>query len=166
MARLFARAPHPALSEHAEFAMMLTVTMERYRVSLAEIREDYWLIRAWRALVGDPSLAGRVARIGVANLLITGARFGPAPVTPGARARLRRRAVARLRLDTGRTPDALGMAVQFADGPGTVGEIRVRSVLAQTVAGDPRWADLTPYAADLAPVLVSVAQAVGTIVAA
>ena len=57
-------------------------------------------------------------------------------------------------------------SVCFAEVPMEVAQGCVRSLLAQTVAGDPRWLDLAPYAEDLAPVLVSVAHLAETIVAA
>ena len=159
-------APHPALSDHPEFAMMLAVTMDRFRVTLEEVREDYWLGRGWRALAGDPSLAGHVARVGVGKVLLTGPEFAPAPGGAGDRARLERRVTSRLQLDTGHTAEALLMAFEWAEGAVTVGDGCMRSLLSQTVSDDARWMDLGPYAVDLGPVVVPVAYAIGSVVAA
>jgi len=166
MTVLASRAPHPALSEHPEFPMMLAVTLGRFHCTLAEIREDYWLGRAWRALSGDPSLHGRVARTGLGNVLITGPRFGPAPASAKECARWRRQVLCRLETDTHHTVESLGMSVRFADEQVDIAEGCMLSLLAQTVAGDARWADLDRYADDLAPVLVPVAFAVERVVAA
>lgn len=166
MTALASRAPHPALSEHPEFAAMLAVTLGRFHCTLAEIREDYWLGRAWRALAGDPFLHGRVARTGLGNVLITGPRFGPAPADTKECARWRRHVLTRLEVDTAHTADSLGMAVRFADERVDTAEGCMLSLLAQTVAGDERWVDLDRYADDLAPVLVPVAFAIERVVAA
>ena len=166
MTALASRAPRPALSEHPEFALMLAVTLRRYHCTLAEIREDYWLGRAWRALSGDPVLHGRVARTGLGNVLITGPRFGPAPSATKECARWRRHVLSRLATDTVRTAYSLGMAVRFAEERVDIAQGCMLSLLAQTVAGDDRWDDLDRYADDLAPVLVPVAFAVERVVAA
>jgi hypothetical protein len=166
MPPLPSRAPRPALSEHPEFALMLAVTLGRFHCTLAEIREDYWLGRAWRALAGDPSLHGRVARTGLGNVLITGPRFGPAPSASKECARWRRHVLHRLEVDTAHSADGLGMAVRFAEERVDIAEGCMLSLLAQTVAGDARWADLDRYVDDLAPVLVPVAFAVERVVAA
>lgn len=166
MPRLTSRAPHPALSEHPEFAMMLAVTLGRYHCTLAEIRQDYWLGRAWRALAGDPELHGRVARTGLGNVLITGPRFGPAPSAGRECVRWQRHVLARLEIDTQHSADSLDMAVRFANDRVDVADGCMLSLLAQSVAGDARWDDLDRYADDLAPVLVPVAFAVERVVAA
>jgi len=164
--RLVSRAPHPALSDHPEFAAMLAVTLQRFHCTLAEIREDYWLGRAWRALSGDPDLRGRVARVGLGNVLLTGEAFAEAPIRVRDRAELRQRAIARLVADTAHTAERLGISVSFADEPILVAEGCVMSILAQTVSGDARWADLGAYRDDLSPVIVPVAMSAGAIVAA
>ena len=146
--------------------MMLATVLERYHCTLTEVREDYWLARAWRALAGDPELEGRVARVGPGHVLITGPGFTPASASARERTRWAASVDARVAVDTGRTTDNLGMSVCFAEVPMEVAQGCVRSLLAQTVAGDPRWLDLAPYAEDLAPVLVSVAHLAETIVAA
>lgn len=163
---LVSRAPRPALSDHPEFAVMLALTLQRYHCTLAEIREDYWLGRAWRALAGDPELQGRVARVGVCNVLLMGDAFSEAPTVLRDRAALRRHALARLSADTAHTADRLGIRIEFADQPVVVAEGCVRSLLAQTVAGDSRWMDLSLYRDDLTPVVVPVAMSAGAIVAA
>ena len=165
MTALASRAPHPSLSEHPEFAVMLAVTLGRFHCTLAEVREDYWLGRAWRALAGDPSLHRRVARTGLGNVLITGPHFGPAPATKEC-ARWRRYVLRRLEADTLHTAYSLGMSVRFADEQVDVAEGCMLSLLAQTVSGEERWDDLDRYADDLAPVLVPVAFAVERVVAA
>jgi hypothetical protein len=166
MPRLTSRAPQPALSEHPEFAVMLAVTLGRYHCTLAEIREDYWLGRAWRALAGDPVLHGRVARTGLGNVLITGPRFAAAPASTRECARWRRQVLRRLETDTVHSADRLGMTVRFAEERVDIAEGCMLSLLAQTVVGDERWADLDRYADDLAPVLVPVAFSVERVVAA
>ena len=166
MSLLMSCAPHPALAEHPEFPLMLARTLERYHCTLAEVREDYWTGRAWRALTSDRTLAQRVARNGVGGILITGAEFGP--LVQGARERDRwlMRVLSRLVIDTGRSADALGMEVRFAEERVEITRGSMLSLIAQTVAGDPRWQDLTPYAADLSPVQVPVAISAEAVVAA
>ena len=163
---LVSRAPRPALSDHPEFPVMLAVTLQRYHCTLAEIREDYWLGRAWRALAGDPELKGRVARIGVGNVLLTGEDFSPASGRVRERAELRKYVLARLIADTAHTAGRLGLVVGFADEPVLVAEGCVMSILAQTVSGDSRWADLPAYRADMSPIIVPVAMTADAIVAA
>ena len=166
MSPLTPRAPNPALAEHPEFALMLLATLERFHCTLAEVREDYWLGRAWRALTGDPALSGRVARVGVGGALIAGPGFGPAPQSHTERALLELRVADRLVVDTGHIAESLGIAVQFAEGPVKVAEGCVLSLLAQTVAYDARWHDLPLYAGDLSPVIVPVAYSVAASAAA
>lgn len=166
MSLLMSCAPQPALAEHPEFALMLARTLERFHCTLAEVREDYWTGRAWRALTHDRSLAGRVARVGVSGILVTGAEYGPVPQGPRDRDRWLMRVMSRLVVDTGRTAEALGLEVRFAENPVLVAPGSMLSLIAQTVAGDPRWKDLTPYAADLSPVLVPVACSAEAVVAA
>jgi hypothetical protein len=166
MALLTSRAPRPALAEHPEFPLMLARTLDRFHCTLAEVREDYWLGRAWRALAGDPALATRVARLGLGTVLVTGQRHGPA--SPGSRERTHweHHVLERLAADTGRTAEVLGLGVRFAEEPVEIAEGLMYSLIAQTVAGDGRWKDLTPFAADLAPVSVPVACIAEAIVAA
>ena len=165
MSVLVSRAPRPALSEHPEFAMMLAFTLERYRCTLAEIKEDYWLGRAWRALANDPELDGRVARVGVGHVLVTGPH-GSSISNGRERMRLRQSVLNRLEVDTGHTGYELGLSVRFADAPVEVAQGSILSLLSQTVAGDARWHDLTPYAADLSPVMLPVASTEEAFVAA
>lgn len=166
MSLLTPHGPRPSLAEHPAFSLMLAAALERFHCTLGEVRDDYWLGRAWRALAGDPALRGRVARVGVGSVLLTGPGFGAAPASLRERARWRRHVQERLAADTGHTPDSLGMAVRFAEGPVEVAEGCVRSLLAQTVAGDPRWDDLASYAADLEAVVVPVAYSAERVVAA
>lgn len=163
---LTSRAPHPALSEHPEFALMLAATLDRYHCTLAEIREDYWLGRAWRALAGDPALHGRVARFGVGSVLVTGPHFGPIAARAAQCDRWQRHVHDRLAADTAHTADQLGIGVRLAEGPIEIAEGCLLSLIAQTVVDNPRWLDLDAYADDLAPVVVPVAYAVGRVVAA
>jgi hypothetical protein len=166
MPLLTSRAPRPALSDHPEFAMMLAVTLERLRCTLGEVREDYWLGRVWRALDGDPALKGRMARSGMTTALLTGRDYGLAPVSAKERQRWRLHAKDRVEADTGRLPEALGIAIRWADEPVTVVMAPHLSLLAQTLAGDPRWGDLGPYAEDLAAAVVPVAYTAEGMVAA
>lgn len=166
MTPLTPRGPRPALPEHPAFAFMVVATLERFHCTLGEVREDYWLGRAWRALTGDPALIGRVARVGVGSALLTGPGYRAAPASLRERARWRRRVQERIVADTGHTADALGMAVLFAEAPVDIAEACVRSLLAQAVEGDPRWDDLTSYAADLDAVVVPVAYTAEGVVAA
>ena len=163
---LVSRAPRPALSDHPEFPVMLAVTLQRFHCTLAEIREDYWLGRAWRALAGDPELKGRVARIGVGNVLLTGEEFAAASGRVRERAELRKYVLSRLIADTSHSAERLGIVVGFADEPIAVAEGCVISILAQTVAGDSRWADLSAYRSDLSPIIVPVAMTASATVAA
>jgi len=166
MSLLTSCAPHPALADHPEFPFMLACTLERFRCTVAEVREDYWLGRAWRALSGDHALSSRVARVGFGNVLLTGPEFGPA--LPGARERerWRKRVMERLMVDTGRSAEALGLEIRFAEEPIEITEGSMHSLIAQTVLGDNRWHDLSPLQADLLPVHLPVACSAETIVAA
>jgi hypothetical protein len=166
MSLLTSCAPHPALAEHPEFALMLARTLERYHCTLAEVREDYWISRAWRALTADRSLSTRVARTGLCNILVTGPNYGSAPMSARDRDRWQMRVLSRLVVDTGRTAEALGLEVRFAETPVEIAGGSILSLISQTVAGDPRWQDLTPYAADLSPVQVPVACSAEAFVAA
>lgn len=157
MPLLASRAPRPALSEHPGFALMLTVALERFHCTLAEIREDYWLGRIWRALAGDPVLAGRVARRGVTTVLLTGPECGPPPRQARERERWERHVAARIAADTGRPLEAWELLVRWSQAPIEVQPASVRSLLAQALEGDQRWGDLARYAADLAPVTFPVA---------
>ena len=138
---------------------MLACTLQRYRCTLAEVRQDYWLGRAWRALAGDPDLAGRVARLGFDHILLTGPGYGP--MLPSAREReaWRQRVIDRLAADTGHDLDSLGLTIHFAESRVTIGEGCMLSLLAQTVARDPRWHQIDRFAADLEAVIVPVAHA-------
>jgi len=160
MSRLISRAPRPPLSEHPAFALMLLATLERFRCTMGEVREDYWLNRAWRALSGDPELAGRVARFGMGSAMVTGGDFAAASTDRAERARWRLRVLERLQVDTGHAPDQLGMALVFAEDPIGVAPGRMHSLLAQAIEGDPRFDGLGAYADDLAPVIVPVASSV------
>jgi hypothetical protein len=166
MPLLTSRAPRPALAEHPAFALMLQATLERYHCTLGEVREDYWLGRAWRALAGDPMLRGRVARFGVGSALVTGPDFSALPTRKRERDHWRLHVQERLLADTGRAPNALGMVVRFAERDAVIAEACVRSLLAQTVVSDPRFDDLDAYAADLAVVVAPVACAAEGVVAA
>lgn len=157
MSRLVSLAPRPALSDHPAFALMLLAALDRFRCTLGEVREDYWLNRAWRALAGDPQLAGRVARVGMGSVLITGAGYGPAPGSRAERAEARLHVLERLQVDTGHAPDQLGMAVVFAEEAVEVAQGRMHSLLAQAVQGDARFEGLGSYVDDLLPVAVPVA---------
>lgn len=166
MPTLISRAPRPALTDHPAFAFMVTATLERFHCTLGEVREDYWLGRAWRALTGDPVLAGRVARVGVGSVLITGPGYGPAPASGRELASWRLHVLERIVVDTGHSAEGLGMAVGFAEVQLAVEQGCMLSLLAQTVAGDQRWGDLAPYAGDLSPVSVPVSHPAEGIVAA
>jgi hypothetical protein len=163
---LGSRAPRPALSEHPAFPLMLVFALERFRCTLGEVREDYWLGRVWRALSGDPELAGRVARIGTGSVVITGQGFGAPPSDAREREAWRRYVERRVVADTGRPPLDWGVALGWSERPIEVKSVAVVSLLAQAVAGDERWGDLAPYARDLAPVIVPVACTVEGVVAA
>lgn len=146
---------------------MVTAALERYHCTIGELREDYWLNRAWRALVSDASLKERVARAGVADVLVLSPGGGAAPTHPAERAKLACRIVERIVTDTAHDPARLGVTLQFAEGAVQLGEGCVASLLAQTVRADPtRWADLGPYAADLEPVIIPVAFAAAQTAAA
>jgi hypothetical protein len=159
-------APRPTLADHPAFALMLLAALEKFRCTLGEVREDYWLGRMWRALSLDPALEGRVARLGLDTILVTGPGYGPAPSGAWERERWRLHVQTRIEVDTARTPDAFGMRVRCAQRAVAVTVMPVTSLLAQTVVGDPRWEDLTAYRFDLAPVFVPVAQIVEGVVAA
>lgn len=160
------RAPHPSLAEHPGFMVMLLVALQRFHCTLGEVKEDYWLNRAWRALTGDPALAGRVARVATGSVLICGAGYGAAPESRRQRATWRMRVQQRLIADTGRTSDELGMAIVFAGASVSVADGLMRSLLAQVVETDPRFEGLGRYAEDLTPVVVPVVQAAEAVVAA
>lgn len=145
---------------------MLACTLERFRCTLAEIREDYWLGRAWRALSTDPALKSRVARVGNGNILLTGPHFGPALPGNRERERWRARVLERLVVDTGRTAEGLDLEIRFAEDPIEITLGSMHSLIAQVVISDRRWHSLQPYAADLAPVMLPVACSAETIVAA
>jgi hypothetical protein len=145
---------------------MVMCTLERYHCTIAEVREDYWLGRAWRALAYDPDLVTRVARVGVGNILITGPHFGAASPSGRERSHWRKRVIERLAIDTGRSADTLGLAVQFAEEPVGTAQGCILSLIAQTVLSSNRWDDLARYADDLQPVVVPVAFSTESIVAA
>lgn len=166
MKRLVSLAPRPALAEHPAFLLMLQATLERFHCTLGEVREDYWLGRAWRALTGDPALRGRVARVATGSILVTGAGHGPAPGARRARGAWRMHIQQRLLIDTGHTADQLGIAIVYAESAVGIAEGRMHSLLAQAIAGDPRWEGLGPFADDLAPVVVPVAGSMAAVVAA
>jgi len=151
-------APHPALPDHPEFALMVQVALERFGCDIAELREDYWLGRAWRALAGDPTLKGRVARVGMADVLIMGPRQGPAPADAGERGVWRLHVEERIQADTGHPARDLGMGVRFAEQPVDRAYGRFVSLLARAIRGDRRWSDLERYEEDLAAVLVPLAK--------
>jgi len=153
------RLPRPALAEHPAFMLMLLATLERLHCTLGEVREDYWLVRAWRAIGADPMLSGRVARVGLGHALVTGPAYGPAPAGAQERARWQRRLEQRVQAETGHRLDELGVEVRWAEAPVQVRPAAVRSLLAKAVEGDPRWEDLTRYASDLTPVTVPVVLA-------
>jgi hypothetical protein len=153
---LVSLAPHPALVEHPEFPFMVHAVLDRFHCTIAEVREDYWLCRMWRALGGDPLLKGRVARSGVTSVLLTGPHYAAAPA--GAeRERLRLHAMERIEVDTGRPLEAFGVTFRWATAPVAVERATKSSLLAQVVAGSDRWVDLASYAGDLAPVTMPVA---------
>ena len=138
---------------------MLVCTLEHFRCTLAEVRQDYWLGRAWRALTGDPSLRGMVARYGIGNILILGA-------TGRDRDDWKQKAARRILADTQHTIESLDLSIGFAESRVTMGEGCMLSLLAQTVVQQGHWQDLHRYAADLSPVIVPVAQAVDAVAAA
>jgi hypothetical protein len=166
MTHIASQAPRPSLAEHPGFMVMLLVAIERFHCTLGEVKEDYWLNRAWRALTGDPVLRGRVARVATGSVVICGEGFGPAPGDARERATWRMRVQQRLLADTGRTADELGMAIVYATAPVAVAEGLMRSLLAQVVETDPRFDGMGRYAGDLEPVVVPVAQAVEAVAAA
>ncbi len=151
-------APHPALPDHPEFPLMIQVALERFGCTIAELREDYWLGRAWRSLVGDPTLKGRVARVGMADVLVMGPRQGPAPVDGTERMAWRMQVEERIMLDTGHAAADLGITVWFAEEPVDLAYGRFVSLLARAIRGDRRWKDLDRYEDDLSAVLVPVAK--------
>lgn len=157
MSLLASRAPRPALAEHPAFALMLLATLERFHCTMEEVREDYWLGRVWRALGTDPALRGRVARRGVTTILLTGPGYGPPPESPREMDRWRKRVGLRIEVDTGLPSQARELWIRWAEGPVEVRPNAVRSLIAQVALDDPRWGDLSPWAADLAPVVVPVA---------
>lgn len=156
MTVLSPRLPRPALAEHPAFMLMLLVTLERLHCTLGEVREDYWLVRAWRAIGADPMLSGRVARVGLGHALLTGPAYGPAPTLAPERGRWQHRLEERVKAETGHSLDELGIEIRWAESAVQVRSASVRSLLAKEVDGDPRWEDLTLYAADLTPVTVPV----------
>ena len=166
MKRLVSLAPRPALAEHPAFLLMLQATLDRFHCTVGEVREDYWLGRAWRALTADPVLRDHVVRVATGSILVTGLRHGPAPLARRERALWRMRIQQRLLVDTGRTADQLGIAVVYAESAVGVTEGRMHSLLAQVVASDPRWDGLGPFAEDLAPVMVPVAAGAAAVAAA
>ncbi len=151
-------APHPALPEHPEFPFMVQAALERFGGTIAELREDYWWGRAWRALAGDPELKGRVARIGLADVLVMGPRHSAAPTDGTERMAWRMQIEERIMTDTGHAAADLGITVWFAEEPVELAFGRFVSLLARTVRGDRRWKDLDRYQDDLAAVLVPVAK--------
>jgi hypothetical protein len=158
--------PRPAIADHPAFPLMLLRTLERFHCSLAVVREDYWRVRVWRALTADAELAGRVARLGVGTVLLTGADYGRAPETARERAWWRLRVEDRIAADTGRMADVLDVGFQWAETAVRVVHAPVTSLIAQTVTGGTCWDDLPRYAADLAAVRVPVAQFVARSIAA
>jgi hypothetical protein len=166
MTHVTSRAPRPSLAEHPGFMVMLLVAIERFHCTLGEVREDYWLNRAWRALAGDPALRGRVARVATGSVVICGEHFGAAPEPRAERAAWRMRVQQRLLVDTGHAAEELGMAIVFATAPVTVADGLMRSLLAQVVEADPRFEGMGRYAGDLEPVIVPVAQAAEAVAAA
>lgn len=158
--------PRPAIADHPAFPLMLLRTLERFHCSLGAVREDYWRVRVWRALTADEELVGRVARLGIGTVLLTGEDYGRAPATARERAHWRLRVEDRIAADTGRMADVLDVGFRWADGPVRVIHAPVTSLIAQTVAAGTCWDDLVRYAPDLAPVMVPVAQFVSRSVAA
>lgn len=153
------------LVEHPEFPLMLARTLDRFHCTLAEVREDYWLCRAWRAISHDQALVGHVARLGVSHVLITGAAFAPAP-GGRERARWHHRVRQRIAAETSHNTESMGMEIRFAESPVEVAQGCMMSLLAQVVGGDERWTDLAPYADDLSPVIVPVVYDVEAVAAA
>lgn len=154
MPLLTSRAPRPALADHPEFPLMLAATLGRFHCTLGEIREDYWHGRIWRALSEDPELEGRVARVGVTTVLLLGRNGGAPPASLRERERLERYVRCRITADTRRLPEGWGLSLQWADGPVAIQTMTARSLLAQTITGDPRWMNLDDYRADLSPILM------------
>ncbi|HEY2805846.1 MAG TPA: hypothetical protein VGI92_08310 [Gemmatimonadales bacterium] len=165
MALLSSPSKSRPLVEHPEFPLMLARTLDRFHCTLAEVREDYWLGRAWRALGSDAALEGRIARLGVSHILITGPDFSPAP-SGRERARWHHRVRERLAAHTAHTTEALGMEIRFAEAPVEVAQGCMLSLLAQVIGGDERFLPLTEYADDLAPVVLPVAYSSEAVVAA
>ncbi len=151
-------APRPALPDHPEFPFMVQAALERWSCTIAELREDYWLGRAWRALVGDPTLKGRVARVGLADVLVMGPRQGPAPTDGTERMAWRMQIEERIMADTGHAAADLGITVRFAGEPVDLAYGRFLSLLARAARGDHRWKDLDAYEDDLSAVLVPLAK--------
>lgn len=158
--------PGTTLPEHPEFIFMVQAALSRFHCTIGELREDYWLGRAWRALMADMALSGRVARAGIADVLVLGPRRGSAPTHPAERAAWARRIVERIVADTAHEPRLLGVNLRFAEEPVEIAEGCVVSLLAQVVRSDPRWQDLGRYAADLDPVVIPVACARSDVAAA
>jgi hypothetical protein len=138
--------------------LMLQAALEHYRCTLGELREDYWMHRLWRALACDPVLEGRVARHGVATVLLTGPDHGPPDSRPRDRDRIEQRVRDRVAAETSRSLESFGVGIRWADEPIDVARAPSVSLLAQLLLGDSRWEDLSPYAADLTPVMVPVAS--------
>jgi hypothetical protein len=161
-------APHaaPALHQHPEFPLMLLAALERFRCTLADVREDYWLLRTWRALAADPALAGRVARVGIGDVLLTAPGYGAMPADRRLRAHWCLHVHERLAVECGRATDLLRIGIGFAEEPVEVGEACVRSLLAQALVEDARWTDLGRYVLELDPVIVPVAYLIRGIQAA
>lgn len=151
-------APRPALPDHPEFPFMVQAALERWSCTIAELREDYWMGRAWRALVADPGLKGRVARVGLADVLVMGPRHGAAPADGTERTAWRMQIEERIMADTGHAAADLGITVRFAGEPVDLAYGRFLSLLARAVRGDRRWKDLEPYEDDLSAVLVPLAK--------
>jgi hypothetical protein len=154
------------LPEHPEFIFMVQAALDRFHCTIGELREDYWLGRAWRALMADAAVQGRVARAGIADVLVLGPQRGPAPDHPAERAAWARRIVERIIADTAHDPRLLGVTLRFAEEPVEVAEGCVVSLLAQAVRVHPRWQNLGPWAADVEPVVIPVAYTASGVVAA
>lgn len=151
-------APRPALPDHPEFPLMVQAALERWSCTIAELREDYWLGRAWRALAEDPTLKGRVARVGLADVLVMGPRHGPAPTDGTERMAWRMQIEERVMADTGHAAADLGIGVRFASASVDLAYGRFVSLIARAVRGDRRWSDLDRYEDDLSAVLMPLAK--------
>ena len=152
------------LVEHPEFPVMLTLTLDQFHCTLAEVREDYWLYRAWRAIGRDQALQGHVARLGINHALITGPDFARAP-SGRERAQFQRRVQERIAAETAHSMESLGIEIRFAEGDVEVAQGCVLSLIAQCIGGDERF-DLHDYADDLAPVVLPVVYRMEAVVAA